>query len=343
MADDRVEGTTDRPMPLQSPGVRPALHPHAQLDVMPHQVAEHGADRAEFVELVEDQPDDVLDLLVGVQGDPVAGQPDVAGGNDGEQLTAAGLVQPPVREPLLQEVQLGLAHGPFQPQQQPIVVQGRVVDAVLVGQQGVENRAPLQKMIPVGVGPGQSTDLEAKDDSDVIEVHLGQEPLEAQSAVGGGAGFSLIVGDDDHPVGWPAPGDGEVAEAGLDFSRLFIVHYLIRTGLADIDDGQPFEVPGLDLRGSRWRADRLRVRPGQQAGLVRGEERVRCDHDRPPARRRREVFGAGVGAGFGPREGDSARTDWTKDGPAGPDAIGSPWVLTGGDSGVGTALHGTPP
>ena len=106
---------------------------------------------------------------------------------------------------------------------------------------------------------------------------------------------------------------------------------------------QPFEVPGLDLRGSRWRADRLRVRPGQQARLVRGEERVRCDHDRPPARRRREVFGAGVGAGFGSRGGDSARTGWTKDGPAGPDAIGSPWVLTGGDSGVGTALHGTPP
>ncbi|HMF36059.1 MAG TPA: hypothetical protein VKF17_05445 [Isosphaeraceae bacterium] len=205
-------------MPLQSPGVRPALHPHAQLDVMPHQVAEHGADRTEFVELVEDQPDDELDLLVGVQGDPVAGQPDVAGGNHGEQLTTAGLVQPPVIEPLLQEVQLGLAHGPFQPHQQPIVVQGRVVDAVLVGQQGVENRAPLQKTIPVRVGPGQSTDLEAKDDSDVIEVHLGQEPLEAQSAVGGSAGFSLIVGDDDHPVGWPAPDDGEVAQAGLNFS-----------------------------------------------------------------------------------------------------------------------------
>src|SRR5208337_1943226 len=75
----------------------------------------------------------------------------------------------------------------------------------------------------------------------------------------------------------------------------------------------------------------------------RAEERVRCDHDRPPARRRREVFGAGVGAGFGSRGGDSVRTDWTKDGPAGPDAIGSPWALTGRDSGVGTALHGTPP
>ena len=38
----------------------------------------------------------------------------------------------------------------------------------------------------------------------------------------------------------------------LDFSRLLVVHDLIRAGLADIDDRQPFEVPGLDLGGSRW-------------------------------------------------------------------------------------------
>jgi hypothetical protein len=252
MVDDRVEGAMDWSVPLQAPRLWPALHTHAQLDFVPHQVAEHGVDQTEFVELVEDQPDDELNLLVRVQGDPVGGQLDVAGGNLGKQLTAAGLVQLRVIEPLLLEVQLGLAHRPFQPQQQPIVVQSQVIDAVLIGQEGVENRAPLQKTIPVGVGPGQSTDLEAKDDSDVIEVHLGQEPLEAQSAVGGGAGFSLIVGDDDHPVGLPAPGDGKVTKAGLDFSRLFIVHYLIRTGLADINDGQQFEVAGLDLRGSRW-------------------------------------------------------------------------------------------
>src|SRR5208337_5023843 len=69
---------------------------------------------------------------------------------------------------------------------------------------------------------------------------------------------------------------------------------------------------------------------------------VRCDHDRPPARRRREVFGAGVGAGFGSRGGDSVRTDWTKDGPAGPDAIGSPWALTGGGQWCGDGVAWNP-
>ena len=40
----------------------------------PHQIAEHGSDGAQLVELVEDQPDDVLDLLVGVELNPVAGR-----------------------------------------------------------------------------------------------------------------------------------------------------------------------------------------------------------------------------------------------------------------------------
>ena len=147
-------------------------------------------------------------------------------------------------------MQLGLAHCSFQPQQQPVVVQGRVVDAVLVGQEGVEDRAPLQEMVPVGIGAGQSADLEAKDDPDVIEVHLGHDPLKTSASLGGGGRLGLIVVDDDDPRGRPAPGDREVAEAALNFSRLFIVDYLILARLADIDDGQPFEVPRLDLAGS---------------------------------------------------------------------------------------------
>ena len=43
-------------------------------------------------------------------------------------------------EALPQEVQLGLAHGPFEPQQQPVIVHGRIIDAVQVCQQGVEDR-----------------------------------------------------------------------------------------------------------------------------------------------------------------------------------------------------------
>ena len=69
---------------------------------------------------------------------------------------------------------------PLSPNSSRSLYRRRVIDAVLVGQEGVEDRTPLQEMIPVGIGPGQSTDLEAKDDADVIQVHLGHDPLEAQ-------------------------------------------------------------------------------------------------------------------------------------------------------------------
>ena len=123
----------------------------------------------------------MLDLLVGVEGEPVAGR--AGRSRSGRMVNSSprrALFSRPWYIRCSQEVQLGLAHDPLQPQQQTVVVVGRVVEAVVVGQQGVEDRTPLQEMVPVRVGPGQSADLEAKDDADVIEVDLGQEPLEAQ-------------------------------------------------------------------------------------------------------------------------------------------------------------------
>ena len=172
------------PLELAGARARPGT-PESQLDVVAHQVAEHGSDGTQFVELVEDHADDMLDLLVWVQLELVAGtRADIAGRGGGELLTAAGLVQPRLIEPLSQEVQLGLAHCPLEPQQQPVVVQGRVVDAVHVGQERVKDRTPLQEMVPVGVGARQSANLETKDDPDVIEVHLGQDPLEPGASLG---------------------------------------------------------------------------------------------------------------------------------------------------------------
>src|SRR5260370_40795066 len=202
----------------------------------------------------------------------------------------------------------------------------------------MKETTPLQEIVPVGIGPRQSAHLEAKNDSDVVEVHLGQEPLEAPSALGGGPGLSLIVGDDDHPVGWPAPDDGAVPKAGLDFSRLFIEHDLIGAGLADVDDGQPLEVPGLDLGGWRWRAARHGVRTRQPSGLIRGEEGVRGAHDPPPARRRLGAFAAGLVEVPGSSAGDSAGADWTKEGPVAPAVSRSPLVGWGGVSDVGLTL-----
>ena len=71
------------------------------------------------------------------------------------QLAAAGLGDPPGPHPLLDQVQLSLADGALQAQQQPVVVPGRVIDAVQVAQQRPGQRAQLQQLMPLPAGPGQ--------------------------------------------------------------------------------------------------------------------------------------------------------------------------------------------
>jgi hypothetical protein len=77
----------------------------------------------------------MLRLLVGIQ-DGLAGRAaDVADRQRDGQLAALGLGEPARQHPLPDQVQLCLAHRPLQAQQQPVVVIGRVVDAVGIGEQ----------------------------------------------------------------------------------------------------------------------------------------------------------------------------------------------------------------
>jgi hypothetical protein len=97
--------------------------------------------RAELGELGEDQPHHRLDLLVGVQGRLTRGAAHRAGRQRDGQLSPPCLGLLAGQHPLLEQVQLGLAHRSLQPQQQPVVVVDRVVDAVGVGQQRAGQRA----------------------------------------------------------------------------------------------------------------------------------------------------------------------------------------------------------
>ena len=54
-----------------------------------------------------------------------------------KQFPAPGLVQDAALQPGPQDVQLRLAHGSFQPQQQPVVEVSRIVDAIFVEDEGV--------------------------------------------------------------------------------------------------------------------------------------------------------------------------------------------------------------
>ena len=129
----------------------------------------------------------------------------------------------------------------------------------------MEDRAPLQQMVPVRIGTRQSADLESKDDPDVVEIHLRHDPLKTGPCLGGGGCLRLIVVHDHDSGGGPAPCHREMAESALNISRFFVVGYLILARLANVDDRQSFKVPRLDLAWSGWER-------GASAIVLRGLE-----------------------------------------------------------------------
>jgi hypothetical protein len=52
-------------------------------------------------------------------------------------------------------MQLGLAHGAFEPKQETIIEQGRMIDAVSVTDQRVSEPGEIDEAVPVGIVPSQ--------------------------------------------------------------------------------------------------------------------------------------------------------------------------------------------
>jgi hypothetical protein len=268
-----------------------------QADVPLHQVAQHGAERAQLVELLEDQAHDRLHLLVGVDRQPARGQAHVAHRRVVEQLPPPRLVQPPLVHPLAEHVQLGLADRPLEAEQQAVVVIARIVQAIGVGQQRVEQGAQLQELVPVLARAGQAAHLDAEHDADVPEAHLGQQALEARAALGGGAAAAQVLVDHQHPIRRPAPLDRARAQGVLQRRRLAVLEDLLGGRLAHVDRRQPLEVTGLHL-GRRRR--RRRRRRGRREN--RFPSRFNGVHAAPPLPARGAGVG-GAGATAGPPPG----------------------------------------
>ena len=171
------------------------------------------------------------------------------------QLAAAGLGDPPGPHPLLDQVQLSLADGALQAQQQPVVVLGRVIDAVQVAQQRPGQRAQLQQLMPLPARPGQPGHLDAQHDAHMIQPHLRDQPREARTRVGAGGRMPQVLIDHQHPRRRPPQRDRALGQPVLQPRGLGVIGHLSRGGLADIDRRQAVTMPGLDLA--------LRPLPGQ--------------------------------------------------------------------------------
>ena len=135
--------------------VRPAAVPGGEGQLRLAERLDYGEGRAGGGEGVEQQADRLAHSAVGIQdrfAAAVAGQPDR---QLQPQFAAAGLGQDPAAQPGPQEMQFCFAELAFHPQEEPVVEAGRVIEPVLVQDEGVAVGADLQQPVPVCVVAGQ--------------------------------------------------------------------------------------------------------------------------------------------------------------------------------------------
>ena len=173
--------------------------------------------------------------------------PDKADWQSSAQFTARRLAANAAVEAGPQDMQLGFAHGALEPEQEAIIEEGGMIDAVGVADQGIGEAAQLDEAMPIGVVARQARDLEPQHEADVREGDFGGEPGETRSRDKAGAGESEVLIDDHDAIGGPAEFTGFGGKRILSIGRLAIVLDLGGAGLAQVDDRLTREMAGRDL------------------------------------------------------------------------------------------------
>jgi hypothetical protein len=210
---------------------------HAQLNVVLDQIAQQCPDGAESLKLVEYQPDDLLDLLIGVKANFSGGRIEIACGQAAAEFTALGLVEGALMEALFEGMEFGLTHGALQAQQQAIVIVAGVVNAIEVADEGFEECTDFEELMPVLGRSSEPGDIETENQSDMIQAHFGHELLEPESALDGRGGLAEVFINHENAIARPAQGKGAIDKAVLQAGRFLVLDHLLHGGLADIDDG----------------------------------------------------------------------------------------------------------
>jgi hypothetical protein len=174
-------------------------------------------------ERLEEVVDGFPDLRVGVEYDVAGLVIDQARGQRTPILAAPHLVEDAAAQSGFEDVQLGLTHRAFETEQEPIVEARRIVDTILIEDQGIGERADLQQAMPVRVVPGQTRHLQAHHDARVPHAHVRNQTLKALAPGRRRARLALILIDDGDLIVAPAECDGAATQGVLPFGALDVL------------------------------------------------------------------------------------------------------------------------
>ncbi len=72
-----------------------------------------------------------------------------------------------------------------------------VIEAVAVGDEGIDQSAEIEQVIPVAIIAGELRDLERENDTDMAQPDLGDKPLEAGADNATPSDAEIVIDDND--------------------------------------------------------------------------------------------------------------------------------------------------
>jgi hypothetical protein len=112
------------------------------------------------------------------------------------QFTAPRFLANRFLTPLPEKVQFELTHGAFEPQQQTVIQQTRVIDAIGIYDERSHQTAQLDEVMPVTTVAGQSGCFDAEDRAHAPGAHFGNQPCKTWTIDLAGTGTSQVLVDD---------------------------------------------------------------------------------------------------------------------------------------------------
>src|SRR6266567_79331 len=246
IAEHMIDGDVARVDPTDGTAVASLQWKRQALAAEPEPDA---ACRSEFGEASKDSTDGGTDRLIWMEADlAILLAPDETNRQAAPQFAAGGLVANPAVKTRSYDMQLSLAHGALETEQQSIVEHRGMIDAVGIANEGVGEAAEIEQAIPIGIVAGEAGDFEAEHDPDMAEGDFGGEPGEAIALDDAGTGKPEVFVDNDDLLRRPAKCRRPGGQGVLALCRFSIVLDLRRRGLSEINVGGTTQVRSADLR-----------------------------------------------------------------------------------------------
>lgn len=190
---------------------------------------------AQFDKLLENQANGLLHAEVRIDLDLARRRPAKTNRQTKLQLAAPGLLPNGLQASLPDQIRFELAHGSPQPQQQAIVDEARIVHALWVDDQSVDQAAHFDQVMPLSAVPGQPRSFDTEYGTHLPGADFGHQMLIARTFDQATTRTAKIIINDLHIL--EAHLAGVIGEPVLPPLAFLVVHHLGRCRLADVNDG----------------------------------------------------------------------------------------------------------